>query len=159
MQNSGTPTSLKATILELERKQAEEAAILKEQFRLVYESVQPINILKNTLKEVAVSDELKHKILNVTVGLAVGAVSKMLFEDGSNSPLKKLLGSALMFGITTIVSKNPDNVIELAKGAFNSMVTKSRERIRAKENKNTQPESNYPFELYKKNEKDQKSVG
>lgn len=159
MQNSGTPTSFKAAILELERKQAEEAAKIKEQLHTVYESIQPINILKNTFKEVGVSDELKHKILNATVGLAVGAISKRLFEDQSRSPIKELLGTAIMFCITTVIAKIPNNVIALATSAFDSMLYKSRERIKAKENQNTQPESNYPFELYKKNEKDQKSVG
>ena len=121
--------SLRDTILELERRQVEEGKLLKEQFHLVYESIQPINIIKSTFKEAAASDDLKDNILNTSIGLVVGYLSKMLFEDTSTSLLKKLFGTAILFGITNIVAKNPETVKSLGKGFLKIIMNKSNERL------------------------------
>ena len=42
---------LNIAILQLESKQAEEEKLLKEQFQHTYESIKPINIIKNIFKE------------------------------------------------------------------------------------------------------------
>lgn len=121
--------SLRETILELERRQAEEGKLLKQQFYTTYESMQPINIIKNTFKEAALSNELKDNILTTSVGLVVGYLSKMLFEDISTSPVKKLLGTIILFGITNIVAKNPETVKSLGKGFLKIILSKSKERL------------------------------
>jgi hypothetical protein len=65
-------------------------------------------LVRNTFKEVAASEELTDNIVNTSVGLAAGYVSKTLFEKTSHSPFRKLLGTALLFGVTNLVAKNPD---------------------------------------------------
>jgi hypothetical protein len=129
MQNINAQMSLRETILELERRQAEEGKLLKQQFYTTYESMQPINIIKNTFKEAALSNELKDNILTTSVGLVVGYLSKMLFEDISTSPVKKLLGTIILFGITNIVAKNPETVKSLGKGFLKIILSKSKERL------------------------------
>jgi hypothetical protein len=109
--NSGT--DLRTAILKLEAKQAVEGKLLREQIHLAYESIKPVNLIKSTFKEAAASLDLKENILNTSVGLAAGYVSKIVFENVTKNPLKKLLGTALMFGITNIVAKNPDTVKSL----------------------------------------------
>jgi hypothetical protein len=105
-------TDLRAVILQLENKQAEEGKMLKKQLHLAYESIKPINMIKSTFEAAAQSQDLKNNILNTSVGLSAGYLSKLLFVGVSTSPLKKLLGTALLFGITNIVAKNP-GVIKL----------------------------------------------
>ena len=100
-------SSLRAAIVQLESTQALEGKILKEQFHLAYESMKPLNLIKSTLKEVSDSTEIKDSLLNTGVGLAAGYLSKKAFEGVSNGPLRHLLGTALMFGITSTVAKNP----------------------------------------------------
>lgn len=114
-----TQRQLRAAIIELEYKQAEEGKALKEQFRTAYMSVNPANIIINTLKDLGESNILKDGLLNTTVGLGTGFLSKMVFQGVVNSPIKKLIGSALMFGITNIVAKNPDAIKAMAKKFFN----------------------------------------
>jgi hypothetical protein len=118
MQQINSTTNLRDAILKLESAQAQEGKILKEQFQLAYESVKPINLIKNTFKEVTASQSLKENLLNTAVGITAGYLSKKLVEGTSDSPFKKLLGTALMFGITNAVAKNPDAVKAAAKGLF-----------------------------------------
>ena len=119
MQKIYSATQLRAAIVDLEIKQTAEEKILKEQFHIAYESVKPINLIKSTFKEVTASQDLKDNLLNTTIGITAGYLSKKVFEGTTHSPLKKLLGTALMFGITNAVAKNPDTVKAVAKGIFN----------------------------------------
>lgn len=121
--------TLRDTILELERQQAEEGKLLRQQFYTAYESMQPINIIKNTFREVAMSDDLKDNIRNTSIGLVVGYFSKMLFQSEKTSTLKKLLGSIILFGITNIIAKNPETIQSLGKGFLKILLSKSKERL------------------------------
>lgn len=118
MQKINSITDLREAILELESRQAEEEKIMRGQFNLTYESLKPLNLIKSTFKEAALSVDLKDNIVNSTVGLVAGFLSKKIFEGVSRNPLKKLLGTALMFGITNIVTKNPETVKKAGKKIF-----------------------------------------
>jgi hypothetical protein len=122
MEKITSEASLKAAILQLELKQAEERKVLKEQYLLAYESMKPINLIKTTFKEVTASPELKDEILNTSIGLATGYLSKMLFQGASHSPVRKLFGTVLMFGITNAVTKHPEVVKSVGKGVVNFLV-------------------------------------
>jgi hypothetical protein len=118
MQKINSETDLRVAILQLETKQAEEGKILKENALLAYESIKPINLIKNTFREAAESKDLKDNILNTTVGVSAGYLSKIIFQGLTNNPVKKLLGTAVMFGITNLVAKNPAVVKSAGKGFF-----------------------------------------
>jgi hypothetical protein len=118
MEKINSEITLRNAILQLENKQAEEGKILKEQFLVAYESIKPINLIKSTFHEVSESTDLKTNLVNTSVGLAAGYLSKALFEGVTNSPLRKLLGTALMFGITNVVAKNPEVVKTLGNGVI-----------------------------------------
>lgn len=131
MQIINTESDLRNAILQLEDRQVREVKILKEQFHLTYDSLKPINLIKNTFKQVGESVEIKENVINTSVALASGYVSKILFERLSGSPLKKLLGSVLMFGITNLVAKNPDAIKSfgnnLLKNINNRLISKPKE--------------------------------
>lgn len=118
MQKINSITDLREAIVKLENAHAIETKMLREQFNLTYESLKPINLIKSTFKEAALSVDLKDNIVNSTVGLVAGFLSKKIFEGVSRNPLKKLLGTALMFGITNIVTKNPETVKKAGKKIF-----------------------------------------
>jgi hypothetical protein len=137
MQKINSATGLRDAILQLESRQAEEGKMLKAQFYLAYDSLKPINLIKSTFKATAASRDLKENILNTAVGLAAGYLSKLLFEGVANSPIKKLLGSALMLGITNIVAKNPDTVKSLGKKFLNITRGKLGTRVNGVDNNET----------------------
>jgi len=123
MQKINSEATLKAAIVQLERKRAEEEKMLREQFHLACESMKPINLIKSTFKEAVASGkeamaspDIKDNIVNTSVGLAAGYVSKLLFVNVSRSPLRKLIGIALQFGITKLVAENPEAVKSMGKG-------------------------------------------
>jgi hypothetical protein len=118
MQKINSETDLRVAILQLEIRQAEEGKQLKEQFNVAYESIKPLNLIKNVLTEAAGSRDLRDNILNTSVGVTAGYLSKMIFQGFTNNPVKKLLGTAVMFGITNLVAKNPEAVKTVGKGFF-----------------------------------------
>ena len=63
-------------------------------------------------------------MLNTTVGLTAGYVSKISFEGVASSPLKKLVGSAVMFAVKNAIAKNPEVVKLLANGFLNMISSK-----------------------------------
>ena len=125
-----TSSALEAAISQLEHRQAAEGKILKEQFHYAFESVRPINLIKNTFKEAVESQDIQNNILNTSVGLVAGYLSKTLFEGVSHSPFKKLLGAALLFGITNVVAKNPEVVKAVGMSVFRMIRGNSREKRR-----------------------------
>jgi len=120
-----TQHELRAAILRLEYQQSEEGRALKEQFHLAYNSVKPANIILNTIKDLGESSILKDNFLNTSVGLGTGYLSKIVFQGVVNSPIKKLLGSALMYGITNFVARNPDGIKLMGKKLFKMFGSKS----------------------------------
>lgn len=134
MQKINSETDLRDAILQLERKRADEGIMLKEQFDLALDSVKPINLIKSTFKKAVASRDLRDNILNTSVGLTAGYLSKILFVSVMKSPLKKLLGTALMFGITNIVARNPEAVKSLGKGFFKMIRSKSGDRVNGADN-------------------------
>ena len=74
MQKITSQSALKLAILQLEQRQEEEGKILKEQFKLTYNSLKPANILMGALKDLSSSTLLKDNILNSSVGLGAEIV-------------------------------------------------------------------------------------
>ena len=103
-------TELKQAILLLEAKQTLEGGMLKEQFKITYESIRPINLIKSTLSELTADPGFKNDLLNTSISLAAGYFSKKLAIGSTNNPFKQILGSFLQMGVTSIVSKNSDGI-------------------------------------------------
>ena len=112
-------TDLRYAILLLESRQAEEAKMVKDQLLVVYESIKPMNLLKSVFSEATGSHDLQDNLINGSVGLTAGYLSKVLFQTLTNSPVKKILGTAVMFGIKNLVSQHPEAVKSIGKGLFN----------------------------------------
>jgi hypothetical protein len=121
MQDIITETDLRVAILRLEIRQAEEGIMLKEQFLVAYESIKPANLIKSTLLEAVGSKDLQDNVINSTIGISAGYLTKFLFQGISGSPVKKILGTALMFGIKNLIAHNPETVKSLGKAFFSNV--------------------------------------
>ncbi len=106
---------LKERIRELESQKILDEEALKSQFHETYEQFKPANILKNTVKEVTSSPKFKQNLLNIGLGLGAGMLSKKLLVNKSSSLWKKTLGTALQFGVTSLVARNKENEEETEK--------------------------------------------
>jgi hypothetical protein len=135
MQNIVTESDLRNAILALERKQAKEKAMLKQQFLVAYESVKPINLIKSTLMEAAQSPDMKNNLVNSTIGISAGYLTKALFQGFSGGPVRKIIGTAIMFGIKNLVAHNPEAVRSGGRVLFGFL-----RKITGKRNHNPKPE-------------------
>ena len=116
METINSTSNLSEAILELEARQAEEGKMLKEQINLAYENIKPINLIKSTFKEALADQDLRTDIINLSLGLIAGYVSKRVFSGLEDSPLKKLLGTSLQFGITLFIINNPETIQAIGNG-------------------------------------------
>jgi hypothetical protein len=130
MQKIISETGLRKAIIQLEDQQAEEGIMLRKQFNQTIDSLKPINLIKSTLKEAVLAPDIKGSILNTSVGLTAGFISKLLLQSVLKSPLNRLIGTAVMFGITNVVAKHPDAVKSLGKRFFNVIRGKPVNRIK-----------------------------
>ena len=115
MQQINSSAGLRDAILKLERTQAFEGEILKEQFLRTFDRVKPVNMLKEFFGEAAASKELKSGVLNTVLGLAGGYLSKKFFERVTKSPFKTLVGNAVMVGVANAVEQHPEAVETLGR--------------------------------------------
>ena len=102
-------TDLQEAIVELKQKKDIEELALRYQFHETLVVFKPSNILKNTVSEVAASTTFKHNLLNVVVGLGAGYLSKKLVVGREAGLLKRSLGTALQFAVTSLIAKNKEN--------------------------------------------------
>ena len=106
MQAITSTNKLKEAIQELQRKQVIESEMLKEQFARTVEKIRPAIMLKD-FGENIVSAGLRGNILNATVGLTAGYISKRLFVGASGNRFRIVLGNILQLGILGATTRNP----------------------------------------------------
>jgi hypothetical protein len=97
----------------LKDKQACELQLLKSQFHITYESLKPINLIKNGLHEITASPDVKKTVINTAIGLATGYISKKVLIGATNNPIKKILGAVLEFTIANVVAKTANHTASI----------------------------------------------
>lgn len=94
--------------------------LLKEQFHTAYESIKPINLIKNLVHEVTVSPEIKEDIFGNIMGLASGFISKKVMIDENSGVFKRVIGTVLQFAVANVVSKHSVNIKAVGTALFNN---------------------------------------
>jgi hypothetical protein len=102
--------SLKESIRLLEIRQTEEGEQLKAQFKVTYESLKLVNLVKSSLKELTESVEIKNNLFESIVSIATGYLTKKLMVSSSSNPFKKILGVLIQLGVTNLVAKNAETI-------------------------------------------------
>lgn len=105
MENQYTADSLREAIKALEIKQAEEGQKVKEQLLVTYENLKPINILRNIVNDFYSTDKYKQDFVEIVAGMTTGFITKKIVVGRSKNPMLKLVGLAIQFGITTLVTR------------------------------------------------------
>ena len=130
MENITSATTLKSAIQLLEVEQTINEQLLREQFYLTFDSLKPANLLRSTFHEVVSSPHLVDDLLGTAVGLATGFVSKKVVMIGaSGNIIRKLIGSALQLGITTVVSQHPETIKSIGHFIFQRILHKKEKVI------------------------------
>lgn len=118
-----TIEDLKQAIHQKEKQQKELALLLKQQLNVAYNSIKPVNLIKNSIKEIVDAPEIRGHLINSSIGLAAGFMAKQMFVNKNSSPLRKLLGTLVMVGVTNLVSRHADPLGHLTKAFLDSTHT------------------------------------
>jgi|ERR1035437_3782309 hypothetical protein len=110
MKKSDAGALLKQLIHEKETEHFIEGKLLREHFHRTYESLKPLNIIKNTFKEMISVPDLKTNVVNAAIGITTGFVVKKVFTGKSHNPLTKLFGIILEIVVASKVTKNADEI-------------------------------------------------
>ncbi len=125
MQKITTVLELKAAIAVLELKQETEGELLKDQFKLTYENLKPINLIKNTFHDLLSSKEIKQDLLSETISMVIGFASKKIVFGNSHNPIKQFVGALLQTGVANLASKNSEGIKGYIMRLYNSYSSKN----------------------------------
>lgn len=118
---------LNEAIIVLQERRTKELESLREHLNVTYESLKPVNFIKSTFKEVSASPEIKNNILGHVIGIGTGFIVKRLWVGSSHSPVKRILGVIVQFGIASFVSKHSDDIKHLGKGLMHRYLSNKKE--------------------------------
>jgi|ERR1051326_682894 hypothetical protein len=104
-----TTDELQLAIMHLEYKQATEWQALQKQFDDTRERLKPMNLLKDTLREIGESPE--------AVGSTAGYLAKKIIVGKSENVFRNFIGTV----IQNIFASNPEMVKSLTTKLFNAI--------------------------------------
>lgn len=90
----------------LKAKQETEFLHLQEQFHKVTIQLKPLNLIGNIFEDIIPGRITKNSILDNTIGLTTGFLTRKILFGASAGPVKRALGSMVQFGISNLVYKN-----------------------------------------------------
>jgi hypothetical protein len=105
MSKTSSSAELKVAIQFLELEQQAVISQLKEQVYTIAGELKPVNLITSAMKDVASSPYLIDRVVVTAMGIGTGYLSRKLITGTSGSPVRKLIGSALQFAITTMAAK------------------------------------------------------
>jgi len=108
--------SLRESIRLLEIRQEKEGKELKEQFKTTYESLKPVNFIKNSLKELTSSSELKGNLFESISALLTGFITRKILVGSKSNIFTKILGLVMQFGVSSLVARNADTIKAFLSG-------------------------------------------
>lgn len=127
MKNINNLTDLRREIESLRLQQGTNVLDLKEQAKITYESLKLVNLLKGVLKDLTSTPDFKDGVVNTSLGLGVGYLTKKVVLGSTHNPLKQLMGVLLQSTVTSIVSKNGDDLKEGVYKLIGDLIKKIKE--------------------------------
>lgn len=126
MEKIKTFAGLKAAIEELEARQEQQVMELRYQADLTLESLKPANLIKSVFSGSSGPTNIPGNLLSNSVGLSAGYIAKILIEGAMRRPVSRLVGTAIMFGIQSLISKNPNTIRTIGTGLFSLLRKKKK---------------------------------
>ena len=101
---------LKQAIALLQTQQEEEKFILVEEFRRTYESLKPVNLIKTTFNKILHTPDITNQVVDTSIGLGAGVLSKKLLIGNSTNVFKRFFGTIIELTVANAVAKNSDGI-------------------------------------------------
>ncbi len=103
----------------LEKRRTAEQQLLKADLLILFETMQPVNMLRKALHGGTSGKEGKGNLLFTMVGLTAGYLAKRFVARVTKSPFKQLAGDAVMVSVTNAIENHPDLVVSAGKAIMN----------------------------------------
>jgi hypothetical protein len=126
MQKITSVDGLKQAIELLETEQVEKGRLLKEEFFITYNSLRPVNLVRQTLKDLFSPSDRTENLSGTAIDTASGYLLKRYFIGSSGSKLKKLIASIIQFGIINTAARFSDQFAIYGKAIFQSFLRKNK---------------------------------
>ena len=118
MKNKSEIEALREAISLLEIRQKQELLALKTQFTLTQDSFKSMNLIKSTLQEISTSPDLRKIILNNTIAVSAGYLSKRILVGSSHNIFKKIAGTFIEFAVASITVNQAGKMVKIGKKLF-----------------------------------------
>jgi hypothetical protein len=129
MKSIATSAGLKMVIHELELRQAAELVLLKEEYDKTCNSLKPVNMIRNSVKEAIAVPGFKTDVINAAVGLTAGILAKKLMIGKTSNPFKTVLGVIVEMAVAGTVANNTDELKAAGSAIFKTLFTKKEEKV------------------------------
>lgn len=123
--------ALNELIIHTEKQRDYELVLLKEQFHTVYDSIKPINLIKNAFRDLTSSPDIKEDVVGSAIGLGSGMLSKKFLIGNTNNPIKKVLGTVAEFAIANLVTKYSGGITAIGGALLKSFFNKNKSQNKA----------------------------
>ncbi|MEI6682467.1 MAG: hypothetical protein WCO44_07555 [Bacteroidota bacterium] len=115
MQNIDTLTGLREAITRLEQRRAAEKQVLNADLMTLFETLQPVNMLRDFVQGGTASQEGKGSLLYTMVGLTAGYLARKVVAGMTKSPFRRLAGDAVLVSVTNAIENHPDLVVSAGR--------------------------------------------
>jgi hypothetical protein len=112
-------------IQEKEAEQKAEGILLKAHFLRTYESLKPLNIIKNSIHEIISDPELKTSFVNSAMGYVAGLVAKKAVVGKSYNPLTNIWGSLVGVLVSKMTAKNAEGIKSIGSMLLKKLIHKN----------------------------------
>ncbi len=96
---------LQERITYLEDKTNRQKDELKTLWKAGYESIKPQNLIKNAFSDAVAEPRVRNNMLNTSVGLLTGLLTRKLLIGSGAGIFKKIAGTAVQVGITKFIAR------------------------------------------------------
>jgi len=128
METINSAAELKLAIQTKHFQHAIQGQMLKAELFITFESLKPINIIKNSLYEITSSPYLLDNMVGAIAGLVSGYVSKKIAVGTSPNLFRKIMGSLLQFGVTNLVAQHPEALKSFGQMIIEKIFHKARKQ-------------------------------
>lgn len=132
MESIKTEKELQAHIDILQEKWREEGAVIKKEFFVMYENFHPLSFLTKSVKELVGSRKGSNGLLNSTLAVTAGSLAKMFFVNASKNPIKKMVGTVLMVGVSNMVNRHPE-ILGTIRGFISGLRKEKKQKQKQKQ--------------------------
>lgn len=119
MEITSAQKEIDALIQNLEQKQIAQWVQLQEHFSEVSDQFQPINIVKNSLKEIRIEKFISEKLLTGLFGLGVGYLTDRFLKEETHKKFKALIAGLVQAEITAEEKSKTETIHLYSKIALN----------------------------------------